>query len=194
LAIRRIVERVPAKGAVEKAAELCRSWNTLYGNNFMVATPEPGGGLPAGVLEYDSQEGRDGGVTLRGPDKASDGKPREWVVCTNHHRARGSSFCGRYNSLAKGCADSSEKFDLEALIQLVDAAAVPAATVLPKNAYIATLHQAVARTAERRLWIRMILEPSKNIRDVTGTDLDVTALLSAKHFAARPAASVGASH
>lgn len=206
LALRRLVETLPAEGAVEKAAELCRSWGTLFGNNFLVATPEPAGGLPAGVLEYDARGDREGGVTLRGPDApsgggASGGDPSsggassggassggasgvgaperlEYVACSNHHRLRGSGVCSRYRSLIAGCAEGPDVFDLEALVALAESASVPRPGESALTAPVTTLHQAVARTGERRLWVRLISKSMARIREARGVDLDVRALLA----------------
>jgi acetyl esterase/lipase len=186
VALRRLVETLPAEGAVEKAAELCRSWSTLFGNNLLVATPEPAGGLPAGVLEYDSRGDRDRGVTLRGPDAppggaevGGDARDRlEYVACSNHHRLRGSSDCSRYRSLIGGCAEGPKVFDLEALIELVERASVPQPGASRLLASAPTLHQAIARTGERHLWVRLISKSMATIREARGVDLDVRALLA----------------
>lgn len=169
LAVKRIAETLPPKGAVEAALGLCRSWNTLYGNNFMVATPLPGEGLPAGVVEYDTREDTDKGAVLRGPD-TPDGQS---VVCSNHHRLRGSATCGRYDALAGGCAEEREgPFDVAALFKLGERAAVPGAGTAAGESRIATLHQVVALTGAKRLHIRVV-SADGNIRDAKSVEIDV---------------------
>ena len=187
IALRRILESVPASGAVEKAADLCRTWNTLFGNNFLIVTPSPAGGLPAGVLKYDTREDRERGVTLRGPDGGEGNAALEFLACSNGHRLRGKDSCWRYDALAKCCAERKEPFDLDALRDLVSRAAVPARGAPVGKASLATAHQAIAFTGERRLWIRFLESREKNIRDAKGVDFRVDALLSRAKAPASPA-------
>jgi hypothetical protein len=175
VAIKRLMEDLEPKGAVENAAKLCKSWNTLFGNNFMVATPAPGGGLHAGVVEYDTREDKEKGVDLRGPDALEEGRRRGYVACSNHHRARAKGRCGRYDSLMAGCAEAgAEPLDVKALFALAERSAVPKAGKVVTD--FGTLHQTVALTGKRRLWVR-ILEKGKNIRDAKPMEFDVTKLL-----------------
>ncbi|MHC4861646.1 MAG: hypothetical protein ACYTDY_16320, partial [Planctomycetota bacterium] len=175
VAIRRLMEDLGPKDAVENATRLCREWNTLFGNNFMVGTPEPGGGLPAGVIEYDTREDKEKGVDLRGPDAVAEGKRRGYVACSNHHRSRGQGRCSRYDALMSGCAASGEKpLDVKALFALAERSAVPSADKKVKS--FGTLHQTVALTGQRKLWLRVLTE-GQNIRDAEPVELDVTKLL-----------------
>jgi hypothetical protein len=179
IAVRRILEQVGAAGAVEKSAELCRSWNTLFGNNFMVATPDVSSGLPAAVLEYDTREDREHGVTVRSPATADGASKLEYVACSNGHRARGKDSCWRYDSLIRGCGERQGKpFDRAALESLVGGAAVPAGGKPVGNELVATLHEAIAFTGERKLWIRMLPGREKNIVDARTVEFGVDALLA----------------
>ena len=172
-AIARLLAELPAAGAVEKAAGMCRGWNTLFGNNFIVATPEPAGGLPAGILEYDTREGTEKGVGLRGTDSGPS------VVCSNHHRLRAKGLCDRYDALLAGIASRGDKpFDLPGLMALVERAAVPAAGRKLSDTGLATLHQAIALTGTKRLWLRFLVGDG-NIRDAKWVEFDVTALVAA---------------
>jgi beta-glucanase (GH16 family) len=176
VALRRIMEEVPADGAVEKTATLCRSWNTLFGNNFLVATPGSGG-LPAGVLEYDTREDLERGVTLRGPE-SDGGTPLEYLACTNGHRKRGKDSCWRYDALVKACGEKKGSFDLEGLVDLVSRSAVPAAGKPVQVQGAGTLHQVIAFTGERKMRMRFIEGEGKNIRDAKWVEFRADALLS----------------
>jgi beta-glucanase (GH16 family) len=176
IALRRIMEEVPAERAVEKAVDLCRSWNTLFGNNFLVVTPGSGG-LPAGVLEYDTREKLERGVTLRAPDSEG-GAPLEYIACSNGHRKRGKDSCWRYDALVKGCGERKDAFDLPALVDLVSRSAVPAEGKPVQSLEVGTLHQVIAFTGERKLWMRFIEGAGKSIRDAKGIEFRVDALLS----------------
>ncbi len=172
IAMRRILEQVGAAGGVEKAAASCRLWPTLFGNNFLVVTPEPGEGAPAGVLEYDSREAKELGVTLRGPEEGG------YVVCSNHHRRRGMDRCGRYDALVAGIEAAGDKaFDVPALFALADRAAVPAAGARIADRGFGTLHQAAALTGAKRLFLRFASDG--NIRDAKLSEYDVAALVRA---------------
>ncbi|MCU0726678.1 MAG: hypothetical protein MUE73_12970 [Planctomycetes bacterium] len=174
VAVARLLAGLPAEGAVEKAAGLCRSWNTIFGNNFIVATPEPGDGAPAGVLEYDTREGTERGVSLRGPEEGASA-----VVCSNHHRRRGEGTCGRYDALLAGIAAAEGKaFDVPGLFLLGERSAVPAAGRRISDRSFGTLHQTVALCGRKRLYVRFA--PSGgNIRDATPTWFDASALPAA---------------
>ncbi len=178
VALRRILEETAAPGAVEKAAGLCRSWNTLFGNNFMVATPDVSTGLAAGVIEYDTREDRERGATLRGTGAA--GAPvLEYLACSNGHRARGTDSCGRYDSLIEACRERTGKpFDRAALEDLVSRAAVPSGGRPVEDAGVATLHQAVALTGERTMRVRILTGRDKNIRDMKWVEFRTDALLA----------------
>jgi len=178
LAIKRIAAEIGAKGAVEAAAEKCRSWKTLYGNNFMVATRAPGGGLPAGVIEYDTRDSKGRGVTLRASGSRK-GERLPYVVCTNHHRRRAKGRCGRYRALTKGCenAPAGKPLDVAALFALADLAAVPRAGRTIRDSRFGTLHQVVAETGTRKLHVRMVA-PGGNIRDAKPVLFDVAKVLA----------------
>jgi hypothetical protein len=169
-AVARLLAQLPAAGAVEKAAGLCRSWNTIFGNNFIVATPEPGDGVPAGVLEYDTREGVEKGVSLRGPEEGASA-----VVCSNHHRRRGEGNCGRYDALLAGIAAAGVKpFDVPGLFRLGERSAVPAAGARISDRRIGTLHQTVALCGTGKLFVRFA-PPGGNIRDAKAVSFDAAA-------------------
>jgi hypothetical protein len=174
VAIRRLLEQVAAEGAVEKAAALCRSWNTLYGNNIMVATSKPGDGLFAGILEYDTREKDDEGVDLR--RAAAD---EEHVVCTNHHRVRGSGSCWRYDTLTGACRDDDPALvTVEELFALAGRISFPEPDEKIEQGALATLHQVVGETAARRLHVRTATF-GENIRTRPTLDFDVSRELDA---------------
>jgi hypothetical protein len=177
VAIRRIVAALPAKGAVEAAAASCKSWNTLFGNNFLVATPEPGDGLPAGVIEYDTREELDGGAVLRAPETGPEGERLPFVVCSNHHRLRDTGRCGRYRTLTEACAGSTEALDVEALFDLAEKTAFPRNGAPLRKGGFGTQHQTVALTGQKILLVR-VGTPGKAIRDVTPVAFDVPKLLA----------------
>jgi len=110
IALRRIMVEQGAKDAVASAAERLRAMTTYRGNNVHVTSPFDGKTAPAGVVEYDGVEAKNGGVDLRGPD---DG--RAFVLCTNHHRLRSEpEACKRYASIEaalKEAAASGAKID-----------------------------------------------------------------------------------
>ncbi len=178
LAIRRIVRELPAKGAVEAAVARCKSWNTLFGNNFMVATPAPGDGLPAGVIEYDTREAMDSGAVLRAPAANDDGTLRNFVVCSNHHRLRGRGRGERYRSLVSG-ATAGEKFSsVEALFDLAERTAVPRDGSAIVEGGFGTQHQVVALTGKKLLYVRMV-EFGKSIAEVAPVAFDAVKALRA---------------
>ena len=181
LALRRLLEELAPARACETALDRVRGWPTYFGNNFMIATPDVKSGLPAGVLEYDTDEERTSGAALRGPADR-DGAAWSWVISTNHHRLRGTGSCSRYDALDAGCAaldpDAAEPWDAPRLFQLAARAAVPDADIPAARATVATLHQVVAFTGARKLWIRLI-DPSRNIRDAKPHEIDVTKALAA---------------
>jgi hypothetical protein len=171
LAIRRIVREIPAKGAVEAAAERCKTWNTLFGNNFMVATPQPGEGLPAGVLEYDSREAMERGVALRAPLVGEEGNPRDFVVCSNHHRVRANGRCSRYRSLVDG-ATTGEKFaTTEELFDLAERTSVPRDGSPINEGGFGTQHQVVALTGKKLFYVRLV-KFGKSIAEVEPVEFD----------------------
>jgi hypothetical protein len=210
LALRRILEDVPADDAVEKAVEMCRSWSTLFGNNFIVATPDTGAGLPVGIIEYDTREDLEGGATLRGPvspagetaktrEAGTVGKGRkagdmqlEYVACSNGHRRRGKDSCDRYDALISCCRERRDApFDLAALVDLVSRAALPSRGKPVEDADVGTLHQVLGLTGERRLWVRFLESREKNIRDAKWVEFEVDALLSRMSGAAQAGGKAG---
>lgn len=178
LAIRRMVREVPAKGAVEIAAQRCKAMNTLFGNNFMVATPVPGNGLPAGVIEYDTREELDRGAVLRGPSTTGQGTARDYLVCSNHHRLRADGQCSRYASLVSGIT-THEKFTTVAeLFDLADISAVPRDGSAINEGSFGTQHQVVALTGKKLLYVRLV-EFGKSIMQVEPVMFDAVKAVAA---------------
>jgi hypothetical protein len=190
IAMKRLMQQLGPKGACEKARDLFATWPTLYGNNILIATPKPGDGLCAGVLEYDTREDKHGGVDLRGPDAVggTDGKKHRFVVCSNHHRMRAAGKCGRYDRLVKGCLEPRPENGrtVAELFALASRSAVPGPDRTVKKGGFGTLHQAVALTGTRRLWLRF-LAPDSNIRQAKPVEFDVAALVKALVEASAPA-------
>lgn len=173
VALRRLMETLDAEGAVEKATELCRGWNTLYGNNFMVATSSPAEGRAAGVLEYDTREADDQGVDLRA---AADGD--EHVMCTNHHRTRGTGDCWRYDTLTGACRDDDPTpVTVEELFALAGRISFPKPDETIERGRLGTLHQVVAETGAKRLHVRMA-SFGGNIRSEASVVFDVAEVLA----------------
>jgi hypothetical protein len=178
LAIRRIVREIPAKGAVEVAAQRCKVWNTLFGNNFMVATPLPGDGLPAGVIEYDTREETDGGAVLRGPATTEQGTAREFVVCSNHHRLRARGQCDRYQDLETGAREAAEARTVPMLFALAARSAVPRDGSPVLEGGFGTQHEVVALTGKKLLYVRVV-EVGRSIAEVEPVEFDAVKLLAA---------------
>ncbi len=184
VALRRLMEQLSAGGAVEKAMALCRGWNTLYGNNLMVATPEAGQGAPAGVLEYDTREKKDHGVDVR---EAQDGQP--FVICTNHFRLRGEGTCWRYDDLAKSEGkDDETKVTVDTLFSWMGRVSFPEPDEKIVPGRLGTLHQVVAETGAKRLHVR-VARVGENIRDAKTVTFDVAAEVAG--FAEPPAVGAG---
>jgi hypothetical protein len=161
LALRRLVEETSARGAVESAAAVLRSWTTLYGNNFMVVTPDPGEGHAfAGVVESDRRENVDEGATLRIAEPEETGG--RFLACTNHHRLRqgrsglGARPCWRYQRfLEAGQAAVPERpLGVAELFAIIDATAFPRRGGPQLALEHGTLHQAVALTGPREFHLR----------------------------------------
>jgi hypothetical protein len=185
LAMRRLMEQLPAEGAVKLARDLLQSWPTLYGNNVLVATPGVSLTSPfAGVLEYDYRSRINGGATLRLPT-GSHGKPSAYLVCTNHHRVRARPqwrpfipVCARYERLF----DESSHLELgrglgaSDLIQLAELAAVPADKKPVTSYQHGTLHQVIGLLGKRELHIRMI-KSGQHITQIPARVVSVDAVL-----------------
>lgn len=177
VALRRLAQRLAAKGAVEKAHEFLDAWPTLYGNNVMVVTPDAESRF-AGVLEYDAFEKVDDGATLRVADRHADGvvahngengkngengdaQPKElFLTCTNHHRTRAlkgkePSACSRYAKISAWCNAREEPADADALFEVAARAAFSGPDDKLERYRLGTLHQAVGFTGTRTLHLRL---------------------------------------
>lgn len=168
LAMRRLAERLDAAKAVETAKELLLKWPTLYGNNFLVATPSAAGRF-AGVLEYDSDRALGNGVTLRAGDRTGADDAVDWLACTNHHRARriraGAKldWCNCYRKLGawiKAREAAAQPEDAQALtpvelFELASRISMSAKDQIQKHIELGTLHQAVARIGAGELHLKL---------------------------------------
>lgn len=186
VALRRLVSRVRAAGAVEQAQGLLKGWPTLYGNNIFVVTRTRNEDQPfAGVFEYDKRKKLEGGVTLRRNDAMLE-TDESFLVCTNHFRKRGfddsespRSRCRRYRALttrlrgdamdpaevtSDGQPGATVKYDLAGLTQILDLAAVPRAERKQTATSFGTLHQSIGLTGPVELHVRMG-RVGANIRD-----------------------------
>lgn len=183
--LRRLLQTTAAKGAVHAAHKKLKEWPTLYGNNFMVVTPDAGDGPYAGVLEYDHRLDLDAGVTLRALNW-KDASPEPFLVCSNHHRVRARNeeesegHCTRYDRMHSrliGRGKDLPPLSENDLFEIANVAAVPRAERVQKPLHHGTLHQVVAFTGKRRLFIKMGV-PEENIRNVKSRILDVPEALS----------------
>ncbi len=97
LALREAIETARAAHAVDDVAAVLRRSPAIAGNNIHVSSPYTGQAEPAAVLEYDGDESKDAGATLR---RASGNSTHGWVACTNHYRLRNEPRpCERYAKL-----------------------------------------------------------------------------------------------
>src|SRR5262249_35122869 len=96
----------------------------------------------------------------------------------NGHRVRAQDTCTRYDSLMRVCRERTAPFDLDGLRGLVESSAVPPAGQPIRGAGVATLHQVVAFTGERRLWVRFPETLEKNIRAARGVEFRAAELPS----------------
>ena len=95
---REALEFARAATALEDVGKVLRSRLCAVGNNIMVSRPHPEVGAAAVVFEYDGYQTIDAGATQRSPVEGE-----EYIVCTNHHRARAQPVsCGRYDGLYGG--------------------------------------------------------------------------------------------
>lgn len=95
LALRKAIETAPAEGAPAAVDAILKVRRALMGNNIHVTSPFRDGGVPAGVIEYDGDEARNGGTDLR---LALPGTCT--LTCTNHYLVRRKPWkCGRYEKL-----------------------------------------------------------------------------------------------
>jgi hypothetical protein len=95
LVLRRALETLGGDDAPSQVHRLLRDTTTWMGNNIQVTSPFDGRRAPAGIVEYDGVETKEGGAELRlAPDGGS------FVLCTNHYRLRKApERCRRYRTI-----------------------------------------------------------------------------------------------
>jgi hypothetical protein len=85
IALRNAIETAGAATALADVRGVLLKSPSMMGNNVHVSSPYTGQEHPAGVLEYDGNRSKDGGVTQR----VSEAKPTPcWLACTNHYCLR----------------------------------------------------------------------------------------------------------
>lgn len=198
IAIRRLMERLKARDAVESAQDLLRGWPTLYGNNFFVVTGSAAeGNLFAGVFEYDYRRNLDQGATLRKPE-AADAGGCAFLACSNHHRLRGLDpglpldSCKRYARLAAVGASGSgaDKLGPEDLFEIANLASVPEPGERVHRYRHGTLHQVVAFPRSKTMHVRL-LRPGSHIREAESAIIDVEQALARAAAASRAPGEAG---
>jgi len=107
--LREALEFTRAASLIDDIGGVLRKRHTVVGNNFPASWPSTRGSLASFVFEYDGDQSKSGGVTVRGgngkspdaaPDPAGDTAPVAYQVCTNHYRTRGAAAnCDRYETL-----------------------------------------------------------------------------------------------
>ena len=192
LTVRRLFEQVDGDRPVETAHKLVAGWQTLYGNNLMVAGDAKGDAVRAGVLETDHREDLDEGATLRParPDEVC-------LACTNHHRARKEVHVPnplfkrwRYPRLLQEAGRTdAETFTVRSMFELMEHTAFPRngkPQIRVKNLLevatrkgFGTLHQAVGETGARRLHLKMAVA-GEHITSQPAKTYDVKKLVAAK--------------
>ncbi len=112
LVLREAMETAHNPDAIGMIAAALIKRHIAVATNIFVSEPwRKGADPPAAVLEYDTHQSDEGGVTLRGPGK-SPAAAESFTACTNHFRKRGPEGgyrCSRYATLLdKLTADSEE--------------------------------------------------------------------------------------
>jgi hypothetical protein len=189
VAIRRLLETVPAENAIEVATGALRSWPTLYGNNILVAAPDPGEGRPvAAVFEYDHRADEESGVTVRTADGESG--LLSGIACTNAYHERPAEAgmrrgeCWRYERLhdviSRGAP--AEPLSIAELFRIGSSVALPREGTAQQpmsspsagRARFGTLHQVVGLTGPRTMHVKLG-RAGANVRDVPSRTYDVRA-------------------
>jgi len=119
IALREAIETASAATAVADVKAVLERSTVLCGNNVHVSSPFRGQSTPAAVFEYDGDEGREGGVTLR--TSADGSEDSTSLLCTNHYRKRGEpASCSRFDALRRTTAEwqsSKQKVSAEAAFE-----------------------------------------------------------------------------
>jgi hypothetical protein len=152
LVLREVMEKGRGPGAVEQIASLLRGRHIAVATNIFVSEPWTGHNppAPAAVMEYDSQQSDQQGVSVR---LASGGASFE--ACTNHFRVRageGVHRCSRYGTLMNSlttAADHDRKLTVDDVWRLAASVNVPGDADNP----ILTYHTIVFEPNTRRMHV-----------------------------------------
>lgn len=101
-AIREALELASPATALEDIAGIFRRRHSVVGNNVPVSWPAHGVAPSSCVFEYDGDEKKSDGVTVRVGSSLDPKHPVIYQVCTNHYCERaGASSCDRFERLEK---------------------------------------------------------------------------------------------
>jgi len=156
--LREAIEFTRASSLVDDIGGILRKRHTVVGNNFPASWPSTRGGLASFVFEYDGDQTRSAGVTVRGgdgagpdaaPDPGGDRAAPAYQVCTNHYRTRSAaSTCDRYDTLQArldNAQRNGDKVDVAAAWKMLDDTAV--------FGRIKTYHSVVFEPNQRRMHV-----------------------------------------
>lgn len=188
--LREAIEFTHAPSIIDDITAVLRKRHTVVGNNFPANWPSTGGSLASFVFEYDGDQAKTGGVSVRGgdggnptaaPDPGGDRPALPYQICTNHYRTRArAASCDRYETLSKRLADAkNDKITVAAAWKMLDDVAM--------FSHIKTYHSVVFEPNARRMHVAFsdgkIAAPK-----CAHHTLDVTALLKGGTPAARETA------
>lgn len=161
LALQELIERfVPGEAPAEEAAAILRGFRYGMGGNFLVGWRRDGDrGAGGAVFEVWPAAELADGVVVRG---ATDG--HDFVVCTNHHRARiePEKRCWRYFALHDALGAAADP------LSMADARAM-----IRKSEVPATLYQSVIDLETGELALRLRRVPREDRwSEVAGWDAD----------------------
>jgi len=88
LVLRRLMETCAARSLERQALPILRSSRQMFDNGILLAAPVTDGTTPALVFEYDGDQSKDSGVTVRRPADDEQRFGREMIACTNHFLKR----------------------------------------------------------------------------------------------------------
>jgi hypothetical protein len=88
LVLRRLMETCGARDLERQALPILRSSRQMFDNSIFLAAPVTDGTTQALVFEYDGDQSKEGGVTVRRPGDDEGRYGREMIGCTNHFLKR----------------------------------------------------------------------------------------------------------
>jgi len=91
LVLRRLVETCEARDLTAQALPILHARRQMFDSSILLAAPVADGSRPAVVFEYDGDQARTGGVTVRTSDDNEPKLSRELLACTNHFRKRAAA-------------------------------------------------------------------------------------------------------